>query len=36
MGQGKSWKSEISGKTIFVTGKSGIVMKNLYKSGKMS
>ena len=35
-GQGKSWKTGMSGKTIFITGKSGIVRKNLYKSGKIA
>ena len=34
-GQGKSWKTGISGKTLMVTGKSGIV-RNIDKSqGKL-
>ena len=33
-GQGKSWKTGISGKTLMVTGKSGIVRKIDKSQGK--
>ena len=34
-GQGKSWKTGISGKTLMVTGKSGIVRKIDKSQGKL-